>query len=221
MADTARNQAALLTLMPDNTNGAISPQDLRDFVVSAQLHGATCWEDVQGDAFNADKKDGLTLETYRDTDHQCYFFNHDAVNTLSLKFQMPHRYSTGSVRVHTHTIPCATAAGNVVFKTLWAWERNGYTMPSTSGWSSKTSTMAVYASNVYKEKYHHLATCAVATGCGASSILWVTVKRVATATTDTYTASKAGAGFDASANLAVSYIDVHYPVKRAGTESET
>lgn len=34
MADTARTQAALLALFPDNTTRDISPQDLRDFVVS-------------------------------------------------------------------------------------------------------------------------------------------------------------------------------------------
>lgn len=34
MADTARTLAALQTLLADNTSGAISPQDLRDFLLS-------------------------------------------------------------------------------------------------------------------------------------------------------------------------------------------
>ncbi len=34
MADTARTLAALQTLLADNTSGAISPQDVRDFMVS-------------------------------------------------------------------------------------------------------------------------------------------------------------------------------------------
>jgi hypothetical protein len=34
MADTQRTRAALLTLMADNTTGQISPQDLRDFMVT-------------------------------------------------------------------------------------------------------------------------------------------------------------------------------------------
>lgn len=35
MPDTERTQAQIIALLPDNTNGEISPQDLRDFVVSA------------------------------------------------------------------------------------------------------------------------------------------------------------------------------------------
>lgn len=35
MADTIKSVADLLTLFADNTSGAISPQDLRDFLVSA------------------------------------------------------------------------------------------------------------------------------------------------------------------------------------------
>lgn len=38
MPDTIRTQAALQTLCADNTTGAITPQVLRDFIVSAQLH---------------------------------------------------------------------------------------------------------------------------------------------------------------------------------------
>jgi hypothetical protein len=34
MADTAKDLAALQTLLADNTSGAISPQDLRDFLLS-------------------------------------------------------------------------------------------------------------------------------------------------------------------------------------------
>lgn len=35
MVDTIRQRSELLTLLADNTSGAISPQDLRDFVVTA------------------------------------------------------------------------------------------------------------------------------------------------------------------------------------------
>lgn len=44
MADTARTRAALQTLLGDNVTGAISPQDLRDFLVTvmpAEMIGAT------------------------------------------------------------------------------------------------------------------------------------------------------------------------------------
>lgn len=52
MADTIRSRAALLTLLADNSTGAISPQDLRDTVVS--LHG------VYGALYVAD---GATAQT--------------------------------------------------------------------------------------------------------------------------------------------------------------
>jgi hypothetical protein len=217
MADTARNKAALLTLLADNTSGAISPQDLRDLVVSVQIHGATCWDIVDGDPVKADNCD-MTLEAYRDTNNKVYVANHDAVNKCCLKYCLPHRYSTGSVRLNARVIPCATAAGNVIFKTLYAWERDGYTMPSSASWSSATTTLAVTSAGVYKCDVHHLATIAAATGCGPSSTLWVTVKRVGTSTSDTYSANKTGG--DTSANLAITRINVHYPVKQGGTEGE-
>ena len=34
MADTIRDRSAIIALLPDNTSGEISPQDLRDFAVS-------------------------------------------------------------------------------------------------------------------------------------------------------------------------------------------
>ena len=40
MADTARTTADLLGLLADNTTGDISPQDLRDVIVSQMDHGA-------------------------------------------------------------------------------------------------------------------------------------------------------------------------------------
>jgi hypothetical protein len=41
MADTIRDRAAVIALLADNTSGDISPQDLRDFLVSTWgLYGA-------------------------------------------------------------------------------------------------------------------------------------------------------------------------------------
>lgn len=42
MADEIRSVAALQTLLADNTTGQISPQDLRDFLVSIAVAGADC-----------------------------------------------------------------------------------------------------------------------------------------------------------------------------------
>lgn len=47
MADTRRTKAAILTLFADNTTGLVSPQDLRDFVVTA-LGGYASLKTVDG-----------------------------------------------------------------------------------------------------------------------------------------------------------------------------
>lgn len=220
MADTARNKADLKTILPDNTSGAISPQDLRDVVESVQIHGATCWDDQQGDAENALKKDGLTKEQYRDTLADAYFYNHDAVNYLTHKFQFSHRFAgSAGVRVHAHLTPCATGAGNAVFEINHVWSRlGGYELPAASGWTTAVATIAITTADVFQPQILHLATAAVATGVGASSILYTVVKRLGTSSADTYTTAKTSG--DTSANLMVEYIDVHYRVSRAGTEGE-
>lgn len=43
MADTHRERAALVTLLADNTSGAISPQDVRDQLLSSLLRNVTTY----------------------------------------------------------------------------------------------------------------------------------------------------------------------------------
>ena len=49
MSDTIRLLAALKALLPDNTSGRISPQDVRDFLVSAVPTGRTATKVVAAD----------------------------------------------------------------------------------------------------------------------------------------------------------------------------
>jgi len=221
MADTERTTADLQTLFADNASGAISPQDLRDFLVSAQMHGTSCWEDQQGDAINSQSnRHDLTIEVYRDTGHYMSHYRRDQDNHLSCKYQMSHEWSgTSATRLHVHCIPVATGAGNVVFQTKYVWGRVGYVLPASASWTTKLSTMSVASADVYKPVLHHLATCAVVTGCAASSVLYATVSRLGlTASADTYSASKTGG--TAAANLALEFVDNHFTKKRAGTISE-
>jgi hypothetical protein len=55
MADTIRARSALLALLADNTTGDISPQDIRDTVVS--IHG------VYGKLYTADASASLSVST--------------------------------------------------------------------------------------------------------------------------------------------------------------
>ena len=45
MADTIRTRAQILALLPDGSSQAISPQDLRDAIVSSAVYGGICVRD--------------------------------------------------------------------------------------------------------------------------------------------------------------------------------
>jgi hypothetical protein len=66
MADTPRTRAELLTLFADNTIGSISPQDLRDFVVTI-LGGYTSIKTVDGTTAQTGISTAPTLLTQWDT----------------------------------------------------------------------------------------------------------------------------------------------------------
>ena len=51
MADTIRTRASLTTLFADNNSGDISPQDLRDFLISTPLRETTTSASVTSDLF--------------------------------------------------------------------------------------------------------------------------------------------------------------------------
>jgi len=59
MADTQRNRAALLSLFADNVTGQISPQDLRDFLVTSMNSEFTnvgdFWKEPDGQYITADR----------------------------------------------------------------------------------------------------------------------------------------------------------------------
>lgn len=54
MADTIRTRSAIVALLPDNTSGDISPQDLRDFLVSVwSVYGAlSVYNNASSQSFN-------------------------------------------------------------------------------------------------------------------------------------------------------------------------
>lgn len=76
MVDTVRTEAALQTLLADNTSQAISPQDMRDFLVSAWTPGWMRYLDHRlpnetghddDDFFKDDTKTGITEVTVSGT----------------------------------------------------------------------------------------------------------------------------------------------------------
>jgi hypothetical protein len=74
MADTIRTRAALLSLLADNTSGDISPQDIRDFLVS--VHG------VYGEIYKPDGAfDGVNLNNSTWTLLDIFTANGQAVGT--------------------------------------------------------------------------------------------------------------------------------------------
>lgn len=63
MPNTIRTQQELLNLLPDNTEGLITAQNLRDFVVTAFSPSAIELNSTIATSFNAD---GSIVETYSD-----------------------------------------------------------------------------------------------------------------------------------------------------------
>jgi hypothetical protein len=64
MADTERTQTEILALLADNTAGAISPQDLRDSVVSARANQGGGWANyLEGTAVTQGTAQSITAAT--------------------------------------------------------------------------------------------------------------------------------------------------------------
>lgn len=66
MADTVRTEEELLVLFADNTNQAISAQDMRDFVVSAKVDDIVIADDLNNVAFSGDYNDLINTPSSTD-----------------------------------------------------------------------------------------------------------------------------------------------------------
>ena len=115
MVDTARTVSALQTLFADNTNGDISPQDLRDFLVSVMGRTKHVWvgagafilttgtpsRAIVGDtATTEDKVDGWAFDAASD-------------EAITANLLLPADWDGGVITVKFYVSPTSTNTGSV------------------------------------------------------------------------------------------------------------
>jgi hypothetical protein len=218
MADTKRTLSQLVALLPDNISGDISPQDLRDFLVSAAIQGPGVYDDMLGDIRGSiATSTDMVEEAFRDTPFALAFVRHDRESQFSLSTQMSHAWEpTTSVLPHLHILPMANGSGNVLFTIRSAWAHLGYSIPALSGWTSETVTVGLVPGDQYSTKLVAFSAISPPPATTTSAVLLWHITRNGTNVLDTYTTSKDHG--TAQANIGILYADLHYLITRPGTE---
>jgi hypothetical protein len=241
--ETLRTEAYLLaTLLADNTTGEISPLDLRDAVYSLARYvpktlpfgvyearplasSATLqdlevwsWTDqtfpvISGQTPTTD----LTYEVYRDTTQAKSFVRHDQANSVHIDCQMPHEWAGTAVRLHAHTIPMGSVAGNVEWYGFYYFGNANDPLPAVGSWSPISLTDQIVTPQ-YQRRLTTLAVCAPPATASSSAILSAVVVRNGFSINDSYTSSKDHG--TAAANLCIEAIDVHYQRLLTGSRNE-
>lgn len=159
-----------------------------------------------------------SLNTYRDTGLIVPFLRRDQSDFINLIFQFSHRKQLGTVlaSLHAHVIGMAASAGNVFWSWAYTWQNVGSIIPAIGSWVTGTTTSPIAAADQYK-----MLLLDIFTGIAApasedySSHLFVKLSRIGTNISDTYQGN-AGTGV-ASENLAIAYVDCHFPMDRPGS----
>jgi hypothetical protein len=156
MADTQRTRAALLALFADNVTGQISPQDLRDFQVTAMeseyINVGDFWKQPDGQYITADRAGRGWIDYSQLISEACSFGDilmrgpSGAWTLLSL----PLEYSQVTVTAMALDSYTASTAGTVLRKGLAKcaacsvqWSENiGRFMYADSGDAGKLSTLS-------------------------------------------------------------------------------
>lgn len=121
MPDTVRSLAALQALFADNTNGDISPQDLRDFLVSVMGRTKAVWLPIEAAIAVLGSPDkavrGDTGNTWQRA--TAWAFDGTGGENITLNFAMPADWDGGNVTVSVYWAPSTGDSGNVVWE-VWA-----------------------------------------------------------------------------------------------------
>jgi len=183
------------------------------------------WDDVQGSISQGAGAGNLTLEFYKDTRFNMYFMRHDQDDELSFVYQFTHTWDYSKVVVpHLHCVPMADPASplNIRLDGYFVWSRAGYAaypMPSLTGWTPFGVDVPVAPGDIDVQKIVSLGSISPPSWARESTCLLIYMRRNGTGLGDTYITSKASGGTQA-ANLGLLSTDVHYRIKRQGTEAE-
>lgn len=186
----------------------------------AQMQGR--WGDLRGSAAQGKASAALTLEAYRDTAFQMYFFRHDQDDTLDFEFQMPHRWRKDTaVRPHLHVVPMVAPAAdeNCYFTGYYTWAPFSFSpIPLLAGWTTFTATLTVTPTDAFRHMIVTLGTFNPPANPTESTMLLIHVVRAGTNLLDTYDTNKVGG--TVAANLGLLSADVHYRKEHFGSITE-
>lgn len=177
------------------------------------------WEDVPGDISQGTAGAALTYEAVRDTAFLTYFFRNNQLDSLSMKFQMPHAWDSSVAPVpHLHVSPQVAPSSspqNVHLTGYWCWTDPSTAIPALTGWTTFTADLEVATADAFKTYYVNIDNVTVPEGLKGSAMLLVYLQRDGGAGDDTYTTNKAGG--TVQANLALVSFDCHVKKIRVGS----
>jgi hypothetical protein len=180
------------------------------------------WDDVFGDISQGTSSSSLTYEALRDTAFKAYHFQNNQLDSLMMRFQMPHSWDHTEVVVpHLHVMPLVNPASeqNVRLTGYYCWTDLNNAMPALTGWTTFGVSLPITTTSAYKTVYANLASITPPENSLGSSILLVYVSRNGGVGDDTYTTNKVGG--TVQANLALMSLDVHYKKVRIGSPTLT
>lgn len=170
-----------------------------------------------------------TVAAYRDTAFRGYHFDHNADCALHFRFQLPHRWNKGEVRLHIHYIPLVNPASTeyVIWQCQYSWAVVGSEIPAATGWTTAEARSTITTTSAFKSAVTGLLSTSPPEGANESAILMVRVVRLGAGTpitpgwTDTYTTSKTSPLGTAAANVFLLSCDLHFQSEKIGTITET
>lgn len=192
------------------------------------------WSDAFGRLREADQKNALIWEEYRDTPYISSFMSSalpGQSTELSDSYQFDHEWdpqgesfgapdaATG-IRYHWHWEPQADPVEDQFVKLsgLWVWTRVGVATPALAGWTAFEKTFTVSPGDVYKPRIDSIVDIPIPTWAHESSVLLIYTIRDLTDLEDDYSTAKTyGTGY---ANVMVKWLDCHYWKSKRGTKTE-
>lgn len=186
------------------------------------------WDDVLGEVQPGASVTAPTVAAYRDTAFRGYHFDHNADCALHFRFQLPHRWNRGEVRLHVHYIPLVNPASTeyVVWRCQYSWSTVGAEVPAATGWTEAEARSTVTTTSAFKPAVTGLFESTPPAAANESAILMVRVVRLGSSApttpgwTDTYTTSKTSPAGSAAANVFLLSCDLHYQSEKIGTVAE-
>jgi len=178
------------------------------------MAGIVRHDDIQGVLGTA--LTGVTAYTMRQYRTTGLVYPHIAQGDIfSMTFQMSHKKQRGAVMddVHIHFIPMASANGDIKINFTWGWYNHNDVAPTTLP-NSGSAVITLATTDQYKMKISNIATNLAIPVSGTdeySSILMMNCTRVA----------PAGTNWGATNEIALVYMDAHYPTERNGSINVT